>query len=427
MRARHVIIAMMLVSLGVPVTGHTGSAAGIDCAGPVPDAEPGTPAWEARDIGNMVCAEQRHLDQATHPAPILAAGPGAQAANDGYREPSRHDGVRFRFDARTIAGLDAEVYRPCAADTCSNMPAGLRTFEPPYPVVVSLHGGLSRKELHWWSSQPLAEAGYVVVAFKSSGTSPTDEETLDVLDWLGAPDNPYASELDLDHIGLAGHSAGGVIASALGQEDERVSAVVSWDRAQSRRMPEDLLIRNPALFIFADYNCQRVPVCQPERYEAQPNPDGPGNKGEDFVRARDAGVDTMQIALRAALHLDFVPSELSGNRYAELVTMYYTTAWFDRYLKGADDPAAAADAFARLTASTFGDAADRHNISQGVYDPARAVVAADLYAGNVPYTVEGMPVADRLSFYFLSKCFLTIPGTADRATSGDMRAHGCTG
>ncbi|HEX9712783.1 MAG TPA: alpha/beta fold hydrolase [Actinomycetota bacterium] len=433
MRNGRLLVSMTLAAVALSsAPGAIGSAAvdpidypvPIDCAGPAPEAEPGTSEWDARDAANMFCAEQRHLDQPMHPAGALPL-PGAPY--DAYREPSRHDGIRFRFDAVTIEGLDAEVYRPCAAGSCSSMSDGLRTFEPPYPAVVVVHGGASHKELHWWSSQPLAENGYMVVAFDSAGISPTRDEAVTVLDWLVSAENPFREELDAARIGIAGHSAGGVIASSLGQQDERITALVSWDRAQSGRMPEDLVIRNPALFLFADYNCQQVPVCQPTRYETQPDPDGPGNKSEDFQRVRTAGVDTMQIGLRAALHLDFVPSELSGNRYAELVTMHYTIAWFDRYLKGIDDPGTAADAYARLTASVFDGGADGHNLSQGFYDPVLAATSADVYGGNVPYAIDGMPVADRLSFYYLSKCFLTMPGSSERATSDDMRALGCTG
>jgi hypothetical protein len=133
----------------------------------------------------------------------------------------------------------------------------------------------------------------------------------------------------------------------------------------------------------------------------------------------------MQIPLRAALHLDWIPSQLSGNRYAESVTVYYTLAWFDRYVRGATEPGVARDGFDRLTASTFDESADRHNISQGIFDPARAAASSDPYAGNVPYHVAGLPVADRLSFYFLSKCFLTRPGSSERVVSNDVRANGC--
>ena len=136
------------------------------------------------------------------------------------------------------------------------------------------------------------------------------------------------------------------------------------------------------------------------------------------------GVDTMQVPLRAALHLDWVPSQLSGNRYAEVVTVYYTLAWFDRYVRGVTEPDVAADAFDRLTTTRFDDSADRHNISQGIFDPDLAE-PDDPYAGNVPYRIDGLPVADRLSFYFRAKCSLTAPGSSDTVTSDDVRTDGC--
>jgi hypothetical protein len=132
----------------------------------------------------------------------------------------------------------------------------------------------------------------------------------------------------------------------------------------------------------------------------------------------------MQVPLRAALHLDWVPSQLSGNRYAEAVTVYYTLAWFDRYVRGPTEPDVAADAFDRLTATEFDDSADRHNISQGIFDPDLAE-PDDPYAGNVPYRIDGSPVADRLSFYFRAKCSLTTPGSSDTVTSDDIRTDGC--
>jgi hypothetical protein len=135
----------------------------------------------------------------------------------------------------------------------------------------------------------------------------------------------------------------------------------------------------------------------------------------------------MKIAMRASTHLDWVPSTLAGNRYVELLSVYYTLAWFDRYLKGADDPALASDAYARLTAEVFDDSADIHNISQGFWDPVQAALSGDpLYGGNVPYTLAGKSVANRLSFYFPSKCSLTVPGSPeDRAESTDLRNDGC--
>ncbi|HEX2232802.1 MAG TPA: hypothetical protein VHG69_05510, partial [Thermoleophilaceae bacterium] len=192
------------------------------------------------------------------------------------------------------------------------------------------------------------------------------------------------------------------------QEDRRVSAIVSWDRAQSSPMPADLGLRTPALFVVADFNCQRVPVCLPERYATPPDPRGPGNKDQDFQRLARARVDTMKIALRAATHLDFTEfPQANGSRYGVVTTFYYTLAWFDRYLKRK------AGALRRLTATGFDDSADVHSISGGSYDAQTGQ--------NVPARIGGQAVANRLSFHFRSACFLE----RGRYRSEDLRAGGC--
>lgn len=420
MRRRAALLSLVVASTAL-LAAAPASAQAVDCAGPAPDAEPGTPEYYARDVANTYCTQERHLDQAQHPLSIIPADGSAIA--DAYRLPDRHDDVRFRFDRTTVGGLDVEVYRPCAAGTCEGGPE--QTYEAPYPAVITFHGGASNKTLHWWSSQTLAEAGYLVVSYDSAGLSPVVEEAQALTDWLFAREDPLVRDFDGERLGIAGHSAGGVLVSSFGQADPRVDAVVSWDRAQSTAQPADPPVRTPTLYTFADYNCQRSPVCQPEPSAEAPDPDGPGTKGDDFLLLRDAGVDTMQVALRAALHLDWTPSEPSGNRWAESMNVWYTTAWFDRYVKGSTDPAAAREGFDRLTATVYDDFADRRNISQGFYDPARAAAAGDPYAGNVPYAISGMRAADRLSFRFLSKCFLTVPGSQQRAVSDDLRTSPC--
>jgi pimeloyl-ACP methyl ester carboxylesterase len=436
------VILVGLMALAPPTLAQRQPTDPVDCEGPMPDAQPGTAGWFARDANNVFCATQRHLDQALHPVSPLPLstsmhGLAPMSFTDAYREPSRHDGTRFRFEPATITNregdaLAAEVYRPCGAASCEELPEALRRFEPPYPAVVVLHGGGSRKELHWWSSQTLAEAGYMVVAFDGAADDRANAE--DVLDWLFATPpaptaagqhNPFWQELDRERVGLAGHSRGGQMASVLGQEDPRVTAIVSWDRGTGLALPGAL--DTPTLFFVADYACQANPVCQPEPYLEPPQGEGPGERGREYEIVRAAGVDSMKIVLRASTHLDWVPSEPSGNRYAEIVSVYYTLAWFDRYLKGSGDAGMARDAFERLTASEFDDSADVHNISQGSFDPARAAAAADPFGGNVPYRIDGMPVADRLSFYFRSRCQLTAPpdGSAPRAVSDDLRAEGC--
>ena len=196
--------------------------------------------------------------------------------------------------------------------------------------------------------------------------------------------------------------------SQIGQRDPRVSAVVSWDRAQSSPLPDDLPLRTPTMFQTADYNCQQVPVCVPQPYTSPPDYHGPGNKDQDFQRLRAAGVDTMKVSIRDATHLDYTSFGLAGtgSRYGAAVASYYTLAWFDKYLRR--DP----DALRRLTAATFDASGDVHNISAGQFDPATQ--------SNVPAYLAGRRVLDRLSFHFRSGYWLDGGAVA----CDDLRA-GC--
>ena len=375
----------------------------VDCTGPAPQAQPGTPAWDQREAENAWCATQREFDVHTNPLYLAAQAERAEnrrtTAMDPMREPTLHDGKRFRFEEFSVADSDGKEYpaflfRPCDA-SCAELPEGLERYEPPYPAVVIMHGGAANHEMYLWAAEGLAEAGYMVLTVNL--TSRTDgghyQAMKDGLDWLTSEQNPHLGELDASSIGLAGHSAGGVASNRLGQEDPRVDAVVSWDRAQSSPLSTEIPIRTPSLFFTADYNCQQVPVCLPEPRDTPPDPLGPGNKDEDFQNVRAAGVDTMKISLRAAVHLDWTEwQELNGSRYGAITTLYYTRAWFDRYLKGEHE------ATARLAAGSFDDSADVHSISSGTFDP--------LTASNLSPMIEGQPVIDRLSFHFRSGYWL---------------------
>jgi dienelactone hydrolase len=418
------VLALVVV---VPTVGAAPLPGAVDCTGPAGDPPPGTPAWHAREDREAACGEQRASDTAANPA-FQAAGAEMTARNgqvipqDPFRDPAKLAGTRFRSQKVSFADpkgqrLDARLFLPCD-DSCHDLPAGLRTFAPPYPGVVVIHGGSADQAMYWWGAEPLAEAGYMVLTFQvptaeNTGPASFPDDTRSAIDFLtSTPSSPTAAgdvnprwaELDRKRIGVAGHSAGGYAASLVGQQDRRVSAIVSWDRAQSSPMPDDLVLRTPALFLTADYNCQRVPVCVPQPYTEPPDPLGPGNKDEDFRRVRAAGLDTMKVSLRAATHLDFTQFGLAGtgSRYGAAAAEYYTLAWFDRYLRGVGGaPAAgriAGDALRRLTATTFDDSGDIHNISGGQWDPATQ--------SNVPAHVAGQPVADRLSFHFRSAYFL---------------------
>ena len=407
----------------------------IDCLGPAPDAEPGTNEWTVRDRQNIYCALERLADTAQHPAGGFTARPRADTRSaipfDEYTVPERHDGSRFRFSAVTVtnrAGLSVpvELYRPCAPGACQDMASTLTAYAPPYPVVVLVPGGFqglgpgAPKELYRWAAQGLAEAGYMTALHDIESAHLEDAQ--DVLGWVLSDANPWRAEADGDHVGIAGHSGGGATASLLGFLDQRIDAIVSLDRSSRYSLPEDDAdITKPALYFVGDYGLFPHGITT---YDEHPDPDGTGNKVDSFVRLRSLGVDTMHLALRATTHGDWSPR--IGNRYTAIVTLYYTLAWFDRYLKGATDSVLAADAFERLTASAFDESSDIHYISQGFYDPAKAAVSADPYAGNVPYTLAGKSAADRLSFYFRSRCFISTPDGTGRATSDDMRTEGCS-
>jgi dienelactone hydrolase len=414
------LLAVVAVLCCAPA--RAAAQSGPDCAGPAGDPKPGTPAWHQREQDNDYCGEQRGYDTSSNPAYAAAkarlyAQKGTEVPEDPFRDPAALNGSRFRYQevsytnraGQRIPGL---LFRPCDR-SCRNRPAGLRSYGPPYPGVVVVHGGAASQEMYLWGAEGLAEAGYMVLMFQipqpdNAGGDTHYDNTRAALDYFLSRGNPRRAELDPHHIGLAGHSAGGVAVSRLGQEDRRVSAVVSWDRAQSSPMPSRLRLRTPALFQVADFNCQRVPVCVPQPYGSPPDPKGPGNKDEDFRRVRAAGVDSMKIALRAATHLDFTQfSPGTGSRYGAVVSFYYTLAWFDRYLRGSGD------ALGRLTARTFDGSADVHSISGGTFDSQTGQ--------NVPARIAGQSVANRLSFHFRSACFLDH----GRYRSEDLRAQGC--
>jgi dienelactone hydrolase len=423
------IAALALLAPGLAVA--QAGAGEPDCDGPPAEAQPGTPEWDQREADNESCGSQRSRDTQANPAYSAAAARvqaehGEAVPEDPFRDPDELNGRRFRFERISFTNADGAeragmLFRPCDGD-CHDRPPGLRDHAPPYPAVLVVHGGAASQEMYLWGVEALAEAGYMVMTFQipnpeNAAGDAHYPDTKAALDWLLATPqspardgefNPRWAELDREHVGLAGHSAGGVAVSRLAQEDPRVSAIVSWDRAQSSPMPADLKLRTPALFLTADFNCQKVPVCLPERYGAPPDPRGPGNKDEDFRRVSAAGIDSMKVALRAATHLDFTqfaPTPPSS-RYGAIVASYYTLAWFDRYLRGAPG------ALARLTAASFDGSADVHSIGGGTFDPSTQQ--------NVPPRVAGQRVADRLSFHFRSAWYFG----SGRLRCEDIRA-GC--
>lgn len=267
------------------------------------------------------------------------------------------------------------------------------------PGIVITNGSVQADEqLYWFAAQALAKAGYVVLTFDPQGQGQSDtlgvgadqqegvpaqtdgrpfyDGTVDALDFflstpahpylprpscetgtshadkqqrrvaagLDTRSNPFASLLDPTRIGLAGHSYGAGGVSYVAQADPRVKAVVAWDNlgapdpgtkekgcvdARQRRV---VPVTKPGLGLSADYFLPPTPnTSLPDRHA----------KSTESLAYSKAGVDTGELIIRGGTHYDFdwIPNPGFGAslRGADLIA-WYTTAWFDKYVKG--DPTA---------------------------------------------------------------------------------------
>jgi dienelactone hydrolase len=189
---------------------------------------------------------------------------------------------------------------------------------------------------------------YEPVPSCNSGTSHAPKQDRRVKAGLDAPYNPFWARLDAGRLGIAGHSYGAAGVSYIAQWDPRVKAVVAWDNLSGtdpnapfmgggpveQPCPGDPAARKvapitkPALGMSADYGLPATPN--------KSDPD-PLAKTSRSIAYSKAGVDTGELIIRGGSHLDFswIPnSAFSGSlRGADMIN-WYTTAWFDKYVKG---------------------------------------------------------------------------------------------
>ena len=409
------------------------------------DPQPGSPEWTARDAENMAWAHGRLVDEYGNPAfhsaywtetvPITVANVQDQAS---------HPDRPVLTVSRLLPGETADPFRVGwdrgrVADIGYLNRYGARITghvwapkaDGSYPGIVITTGSIQGfEELYWWAAQGLAEAGYVVMTYDVQGQGESEtfghrpdgslwcdlggecpgvpsqqatnftEGTTDALEWFLSTANPFRSLIDEDHLGLAGHSLGASAVTEIGNIDPRIDAVVGWDNVS---LPASIEPRVPTLGLNADYFFNVTPTT------SAPDPNA---RNATFRRFKDAGVPAMQVALRGSTHLEFtfVPYILPASSKGERVAMHYTLAWFDRWLRGAADPAAAADARARLSTTTFDASADASAIGSGTYDATSR--------SNVPRTIAGDAVSEHLSIYYRSSYAF------DGLACADMRA-GC--
>lgn len=131
------------------------------------------------------------------------------------------------------------------------------------PVIIYAHGFNGFKD---WANfdliaQQFAEAGFVFIKFNFShnGTSPQHpEEFVDleayaennytkelfdlqqVINWTSNVQNEHAKEIDLNALGLIGHSKGGGIVLLKAAEEVKVAAVATWASVSECKTPWSL-------------------------------------------------------------------------------------------------------------------------------------------------------------------------------------------
>jgi dienelactone hydrolase len=244
------------------------------------------------------------------------------------------------------------------------------------------------------------------------GTSHAAKQKRRVKAGLDTGFDPLRKLIDPSRIGIAGHSLGAAAVSFIGQEDPRVDATVAWDNLsapgqgvfgvpscpsapKTRKTPK---ITKPALGMSNDYSL----VAEP--YTSDP---GPLSHNQGFEAYKKAGVDSMQVNIRGGTHYEY--SFIPGNTFpyplgaaslrGEDVAAWYTTAWFDRYVKCAHRKRCQANADRRLLTNGW-----RH----------------DKLAGQIDTNDD----PNDYSFYLRSQYALH---TADghKVTCSDMRA-GCS-
>ena len=353
-------------------------------------------------------------DDKRAPFPLVIVLPGGNGNEQSYRGTAQ--GLAERGYAVLGVGVQGDYGSEVDPDPEFCEPGA---WQEPQEMGIREKGECAGKD-------PVAEepAGLLgLVELLTTRTAPEDglpfyeevkaRKTFGALDWLGwalGDDNPYRRWIDAERVGLVGHSLGahGALLAGNGDPLERVDAVVSLDGFG--RLLETADPRVPTMFQHAEGNEAGGPA------RVRPEPESlPGHR--DARRFQAAGVPTMTVTLGGSAHPDFqwfpahmVPVGLNASRDGERVSLHYTLAWFDRWLRrGAKSRRSATR---RLLAARYGPLVDESSIGQGAYDAA---------AGrNVPPTIGGETARWHLSPFFTS--WADFPGGA----CADVRA-GCSG
>lgn len=447
--ATTVIVGALLATQ--PASAQAQEADEFDCSSDLGDPAPGTPEWDFAYFDTLWCRTERPAMTAANPAYDAAIDANRAAGSraiseltgdlqfyDPFRdfdtrwEGQRGDLQEVTFTTRAGAVRKAMLLSPLHVDARKPLPGVLLVCDE----VCDFPFGFN---IFQWAAQALAEHGYVVMYAQVATHADGIPETVDATDFfVSTPDspsprgevNPWHARIDRTRLGIAGQSSSGTIAMIVGHNDERYDAIVAWDPSTPALLAALPTPRIPTMVQIQDIEGNEPPPPDATPSPAKPVPE-PGSRYTVFDSVRAAGVDAMQVVPRGSTHVDWAgvgcteprPVELYGGctRYGEQVATYYTLAWFDRYLRGAAPPpgpttppgerghrrAIANDALRRLTAThTFDDSSDVYSIGTGFFDEERAAQGGSIEAGNVPITIEGLSIRNRLSFWYPTRYFL---------------------
>ncbi|TVQ93107.1 MAG: alpha/beta fold hydrolase [Deltaproteobacteria bacterium] len=174
--------------------------------------------------------------------------PAGDEALDGHQDPL--DVLRWvPVEVQELLGDDLDLADPL---TGAYRDARIRQPERPYPVLIFSHGFGGMRLQSYDLTVHLASRGFVVIApdhpgrnlsdqlpclfspplpgcnLGIGGDDPAPAHVEAALDWIDDANltGPFLAALDVDKIGMLGHSAGGGTTSRVGSDNERFSALL---------------------------------------------------------------------------------------------------------------------------------------------------------------------------------------------------------
>jgi dienelactone hydrolase len=210
-----------------------------------------------------------------------------------------------------------------------------------HPAIVVLHGAALTECHQWWSAKALAGHGFVTITPSYPTNSP---DVVSVINFLLSDNDPFVSQVDPNHIGIMGHSAGAGFSEAFQATDTRIKAMVAYDNLVADAdtadgdpsalvhcdptVVEPFTPRVPALGFASDTTCSDAPNNMPRDLKLS---------GFDLWQSK--GVPTGEMVMGGATHLDFDgngdPIQTGFNLQAFHQQVFDATLdWFDAYLAG---------------------------------------------------------------------------------------------